>query len=476
MEPTIELLGAQSPFRSNLSRLEASVKVTGVLPEWLTGQVVRTAPAVFQAPGWQAGHWFDGLGMLYAFRFDAKGAVSFRQRLLESTMAKAPGKLASFGTSMQRGFFKRLFQPIPPQSDNTNVNILPYGDELVAMTETSTQWVVDPETLENKRTLHWEGDEPTNMLAHPHFDFERKVIVNVGTVFGRTSALSVFEHGPNERKRREIGRWELKRVPYVHSFGLTSKHAVLIAHPFDVSSLSMLWSNKGYIDHFKWSASQGTRIAVIDRSTGAVREHQTKALFTFHTVNSFEEGDTTVVDTIAYDDVEVLRHLSASAMSHGYPNLKSKLVRLRMTKGVDEATVTQLSDTFFEFPAIHYKQFAGRAYQTTWGASLWSPEGGALQSRIVKIDVATGRTARFEDPDFVFGEPLFVPKPDAKGEQDGVLLTVGSHRNEDRAALQILSAQSLESIARAEVDVPLPLGFHGSYLRGAGEHGQRPPQ
>ena len=468
MDASIQFLGMQAPFRSDLSRHEAPVTVTGVVPEWLTGQVVRTAPAVFQVPGWQAGHWFDGLGMLYAFRFDSKGAVSFRQRQLDSAVAKAPGKRATFGTAMQRGFFERLFQPIPPQSDNTNVNVLPFGDDLVAMTETSTQWVIDSETLAATRTLQWQGDEPTTMLAHPHLDFERNVVVNVSTAFGRKSALTVFEHAPGERARRSIARWELKRVPYVHSFGLTSKHAVLVAHPFDVSALAMLWSNKGYIDHFRWSAEQGTRVAVIDRATGAIREHHAKTFFTFHTVNSFEEGDSTVVDLITYDDIDVMRQLSSGAMSHGYPNLTSKLMRLRMTKGVEEAELTQLSDTFFEFPAIHYKQHSGKAYQTAWGASLWSPDGGPLQSRIVKLDLGSGKAAQhYADPNFVFGEPLFVPRPGAQSEQDGVLLAVGSHRIDDRAALQILSAQSLEPIARAEVGVPLPFGFHGSYVRAA---------
>jgi carotenoid cleavage dioxygenase-like enzyme len=34
---------------------------------------VRTAPAVFEQNGWRADHWFDGLGLLYGFRFEASG-------------------------------------------------------------------------------------------------------------------------------------------------------------------------------------------------------------------------------------------------------------------------------------------------------------------------------------------------------------------------------------------------------------------
>jgi carotenoid cleavage dioxygenase-like enzyme len=36
-------------------------------------------------------------------------------------------------------------------------------------------------------------------------------------------------------------------------------------------------------------------IVVIDRASGAVREHLTEAFFIFHTVNAFERDDATVL-------------------------------------------------------------------------------------------------------------------------------------------------------------------------------------
>jgi carotenoid cleavage dioxygenase-like enzyme len=62
----------------------------------------------------------------------------------------------------------------------------------------------------------------------------------------------------------------------------------------------------------------------------------------------------------------------------------------------------------------------------------------------------------------VFGEPLFVPRPGAEQEDDGVLLTVGSNAN--RAALAVVDAGTLEPVAWARIEVPLPLGFHGSFV------------
>ncbi len=114
----------------------------------------------------------------------------------------------------------------------------------------------------------------------------------------RTASVSIYEHGPTARKRDVVGSWQTKRVPYVHTFGLTPQHAILVAHPFSVNPLKMLWSSKGYIDHFDWQPQEGTRLIVIDRASGATREHVTEPFFVFHTVNAFERDDATVLDLL----------------------------------------------------------------------------------------------------------------------------------------------------------------------------------
>jgi hypothetical protein len=104
-----------------------------------------------------------------------------------------------------------------------------------------------------------------------HFDFERGRVVNVATGFGASGVISIYEHAPAARQRDVVGSWRTKRVPYLHTFGLTPQHAILVAHPFDVAPVKMLWSSKGYIDHFDWHPQEGTRLVVIDRSNGAAR-------------------------------------------------------------------------------------------------------------------------------------------------------------------------------------------------------------
>jgi hypothetical protein len=80
--PFLRSIETISPFRhSRESRTAVPAKISGDIPLWLRDEVVRTCPAIFESGTWRAGHWFDGLGMIYAFRI-ANAAINFQSRLL----------------------------------------------------------------------------------------------------------------------------------------------------------------------------------------------------------------------------------------------------------------------------------------------------------------------------------------------------------------------------------------------------------
>lgn len=459
-----------SPFRHSPEiPAGSSATLEGKIPDWLRGEVIRTCPAVFETDGWRAQHWFDGLGMIYAFRIGDAG-IGFRSRLLNSETARdawrGKANLGSFGTPTERPLLQRIFEPVARISDNTNVNIVRMGQELVAMTEGNRQQVIDDETLASVRSVAYAKDALGGaiMSAHPHFDFQRDKVVNVATDFGVSGTISIYEHSPAARHRKIVGAWRTKRVPYVHTFGLTSKHAILVAHPFTVNPVQMLWSSKGYIDHFDWHAQEGTRLVVIDRSSGATREHLTEAFFIFHTVNAFEREDATVLDLLAYPNVDIMASLRTQRMIAKLPQLTPSLIRVIMRPGVERATVEKLSDIGFEFPSTNYKLVNGRAYRFAYGASD-GHAGGAYTSSIVKADIETGRSTSFSHGTHIFGEPLFVSRPGGISEDDGVLLTVGSAQDAESSVLAVIDARTMGFIASATVQSSIPLGFHGSFLR-----------
>jgi len=463
-------LDSRTIFRSAPARPSARATVRGAVPEWLCGDLVRTAPACFALGGWRAAHWFDGLGLIYAFRLD--GEVRFEQRVLESEARRRIeggfDDTPHFGTPMKRAFFDRLFHPVPRPNDNTNVHVLPLGGELVAMTETTVQHVIDRASLRvSGQVSYADAHGDLFMLAHPHADFARGAVVNVATELGARSGLVVYEHPFASRSRTIVGRVRSSEVPYLHSFGLTERHAVLLGGPYTVTSWRLLWSDRGYVDHFRWQPEHGTTIDLVDRGSGEVRRHRAPAMFVFHTINTFERGDETVHDVLAYDDAAIVERLSVDRLGDaGLPDLRPRPTRLVMRPGVEDALVEPLADFGFEFPGVDYRRFAGRDYRVAFGAEN-GPEKDGYVSSIVRLDVATGAKKALREPGFVFGEPVFVGRPGGSGEGDGVLLSVASHASEDRAALAIVDAASLDVVAWCEVPLPIPLGFHGSFVRAA---------
>jgi carotenoid cleavage dioxygenase-like enzyme len=459
--------GLGQPLRwSERERTDLPVSVSGALPSWLKGQLVRTAPADFSRGGIAVQHWFDAHCLLYGFEFGQ--GVHFKQQLLASRHLAAndrgENRMASFGTDLQRGWFRRLLEPVPQFTDNANVNVVPWQGKWLAMTETPHQHVIDPGTLASLGTYEF-GDQRRHEMtisAHPHYDAASSSLVNVGTTYGAKNEIWLFRQ-PKDGRRREVeGKLALKRLPYVHAFGLTDEHAVLIDQPLTVNPLRMLFSNKAFIRHFAWQPERGTRLWKLDRRSGQFTAYETEALFCFHIVNTFEDGADLVLDFLTFDDASLIDALYTDALARSWPSLTPRLRRARLKPGKRSVELETLSDARFDFPQIAYRSHHGKPYRFAWGTSL-VPEAGRLSATVHKVDVTSGDALRYTDPEFTYGEPVFVPRPGAAAEDDGVLLAVGSHVSEERSRLAVIDAAKLELLASCEAPLSIPLGFHGTF-------------
>jgi beta,beta-carotene 9',10'-dioxygenase len=70
----------RSPYHLGFCTLGRQTKVDdlpvrGTVPPWLTGTLLRTAPAKFEVGEQGYNHWFDGLAMLHKF---ASRATAYR--------------------------------------------------------------------------------------------------------------------------------------------------------------------------------------------------------------------------------------------------------------------------------------------------------------------------------------------------------------------------------------------------------------
>ena len=504
---------------------ETALGVEGELPDWLAGTLLCNGPGRFTiADGRSVNHWFDGLALLRRFRLDgASNYVSFAARFLRSEEFESvdtEGRLArdQFGTDPYADVFERLGRVLSPApTDNASVGFEVVDGSIRAVTETPRGVVVDPETLDSGPTVDRIADtDATMLLAHVHRDHRRGEAIAVGTRLGWTSEYLLCRRELGEKTFETFGRLERERPAYLHSFGLTDAHVVLLESPFRIEPLDLL--DEGPISEaFEWT-DDDARLLVFDRETG---DHVAIApldpCFAFHHVNAFEHpvgeggngldgtdaGTDLVVDLVAYDDAEIVRSLSLSTLRNSEATLPGGQLRRHelsiptARNGVAErsATTESLYDAPVEFPTVNYSRVNGRPYRYVYAAGNGDRPARTLPDRLCKIDLEARTTRVWQEDDCFPGEPVFVPRTlatrdadhgdggrdgdgegdgdeDDEDEDDGVVLSVvldADHpapvdESGARSFLLVLDGGSFAELARAPLPCVLPFGFHGQFF------------
>jgi beta,beta-carotene 9',10'-dioxygenase len=441
------------------------LEIRGALPEWLTGSLIRTGPALWDLPGQSMNHWFDGMAMLHRFSF-ADQQVSYANRFLETKAyraAREQGRLSysEFATDPCRSLFQRVTSMFSPAlTDNANVNLVKLGERFVAMTETPIPVQFDADTLAAAGVAYRAPGEIST--AHPHLDRHSGGMINYAAKLGPRSSYRFFRVAPGGSEPEVIARRGVREPAYMHSFGLTERWLVLMEFPFVVNPLSLALSGRPYIENYRWKPELGTRIHLLSRTgENDLGPFQTDARFAFHHVNSYEEGEDLVVDVCTFPDAGIVEDLYLERLRAGKPVTGAALERFRVSPKTGAVAVERLLDESIELPRINYGRCHERPYRYVWGVGT----GGGWLDRIVKGDVVERSTRIWEEDGAYPGEPVFVAAPEAQGEDEGVLLSVVLDSRRGTSYLLVLDAQSMEELARAEVPHAIPFGFHGQFAQ-----------
>ncbi|XP_075540043.1 carotenoid isomerooxygenase-like [Dermacentor variabilis] len=477
---------------------EVSEPVTGLLrgqlPAWLQGRLLRNGPGLLSFGPDHYNHTFDCPALLREFTIE-NGQVLYQNRFLRSHAYVRNRRanrivVSEFGTVAHPDPCATVFERLasyfyPDLSDNAQLNVMPLGDEVYAMTETPDMIRVDPASLETreKKTL-------SKMVAvhgatsHPLLDADDGAMYNIGTHIGaRLSFVLVhFLPGGSESlvdRVRTVGTIPLQShisVPYVHSFAMTEKWVVVLEQPTSMHLPSMFASRylgyKALINALQFDANKNVRFHVMNKKTGELHPtvFESAAFFTFHHINAFEQGDELVVDLICYADDSIIRCLDYTVERH----MAFKLGRLRrfllpLNRGPGERVMIKPRELAKdnlrgELPRINNKR-NGKPYKYIY--SLSNVEGQEHVAFVTKLDVTTGNWLRWERQGWFPSEPVFVARPGAVEEDDGVVLSsLLQEENEKKLALVVLDAKTLKQLALAEFDCPssIPADFHGCFL------------
>ena len=414
--------------------------------------------------------------MLHRFGF-AEGQVSYINRFLRSDAfkrAKEQGRLTAggFATDPCASLFQRVMAIFSPERpDNCNVSVNALARQAVALTETPIPVCFDAETLETLGHYDLSPDVGGRVsTAHPHHDAERQRQFSYVIDFGRKSRYRVFAVDDEDGKQSVIAEQPVDRPAYMHSIGMSDHYIVLAEFPLVVNPLSFLLRNEPFIRNYRWQPQRGIRFHVLDKDDGRrVATAEAEAAFAFHHVNAYETNGELIVDVVIYPDASIidqlyLARLRAAEPIDGASTLARYIIPLHLSGA--RARAELLSDARIELPRINYAGYAGQPYRAVWGTGNRQP-GNFLDS-IVRVDTGSGGTQVWWEDGTYPGEPVFVPSPGSRGEDDGVLLSVVLDAYRNNSFLLVLDAATLVEIGRAECPHPIPFGFHGNYFPASG--------
>ncbi len=446
--------------------------VKGSVPEWLSGSLLRNGPAQFEVGAHTFRHWFDGLAMLHRFSFH-HGEVSYANKFLQSPAyitAKETSKIsyAEFATDPCCSIFKRVTSAFSPPllGSNANVNISKMGESFVALTETPLPVKFDPQTLKTLGIVHHDDRlAGQHCTPHPHYDPERRAGINSITHFSAKSSYNIYAMKDGATSRNLIGSIPVKEPAYIHSFSITEQYVVLVEFPLVVNPLRMLMSGKPFIENFQWKPERGTRFFVMRKEDGRViNTYSSEAFFAFHHINAFEQGDTIIVDIATFPDASVidtfyLKKLMAPNATIPCPAFS------RYTLPLNDSSLTSevITDEAIELPRINYERNNASDYQFAYGIDINKQHSDDFLNQLVKVDVRAKTAQTWYEDGCYPGEPVFVAAPDARDEDEGVVLSVVLDGRKNASFLLVLDAASYTELGRAEVSQHIPFGFHGLY-------------
>ncbi len=447
------------------------LKITGKVPGWLCGSLLRTGPAKFETKSQKITHWFDGFAMLHRFSF-GKGAVSYANKFLHGDFYKesvSTGKIsaAGFATDPCRSIFKRFSSAFFNKPyDNGNVNITRIADSFLALTETPLPVEFDPKTLESLGVFDFRDNINGQLTtAHPHYDSDSKESFNYITRMGKPSHYNLYKIPGGKTERKLIISIPAEYPSYMHSFAVTKNYIVLAQWPYKINPLRLLLSAKPFIENFSWTPKDGTIFIVISKKTSQlVGRYKAPAFFAFHHVNAYEDGNKIVLDIVSYGDASIIKafYLDVLGGNFGEKYSSSQITRFVISlknKSVDSFVV---SDGSPELPRINYEKFNGKKYNYAYAVGLDRKE---FINKLFKINVQNGKKKTWQRQSCHPGEPVFVQKPGTEAEDGGVLLSVVLDSKNKNSFLLVLDAKTLKQIATAAVPHHIPFGFHGSYYQ-----------
>jgi carotenoid cleavage oxygenase len=465
------------------------LKVTGQIPEHLTGRYLRNGPNPAAEVDAATYHWFTGDGMVHGLALSDGKASWYRNRWVRS---------AAVCNTLGEPLPGRINPRAGMQSLGANTNVLTHAGKTLALVEGGVANYELTEDLQTVGTCDFDGTLTGGYTAHPHRDPRTGELHAVSYSFarGRSVQYSVIDtHG---RARRTVDI-DVSGSPMMHDFSLTDKYVVIydlpvtfdpvqtmpasvprwlqaparlvvqsvlgrIRIPSPIAALANRDTRRSVGLPYAWNADYPARIGVMPREGGNsdIRWFDIEPCYVYHPLNAYTEmrdgAELLVLDVVRYSR---MFDRDRRGPGESLPTLDRWTINL----ATGAVSAERRDDRPQEFPRINENLTGGRhRFGYTVGVGGGFAAAADMSSAVYKHDYSTGSSETAElEPDLLVGEMCFVPNPGGGAEDDGILMGYGYHRGRDEGQLLLLDAQTLQSVATVHLPQRIPMGFHGNW-------------
>jgi carotenoid cleavage dioxygenase-like enzyme len=458
------LNGAWTPQHEEVTATDLDV-IEGKIPTDIDGVYLRNTENQLHHPLGRY-HPFDGDGMIHAIDF-RNGTASYRNRWVRTRCFQAEQEAGGSiwgGLADGPAVSKRPgFGAHGGLKDSSSTDIVVHaGKAISTFYQCGEGYVLDPETLEQSGLAPWVPLD--GISAHPKVD----------EATGELLFFNYCVHAPYMHYGVVNAAGELTNYVEIPLPGPRLPHDMAFSANWSIlNDMPLFWDAellKRNIHAVKQHPLP-TRFALIPRhgTPDQIRWFDAAPTYVLHWLNAYEDGDEVILDGYFQENPvpkplpneDGYGHLMAYVDEHSF---RPKLHRWRFNLATGATTEQRLDDRILEFGMFN-QRYAGKPYRYAY--STTTKPGWFLFNGFVKHDLVSGQSWSLNLAEGRYAsEAPFVPRLDAKSEDDGYLVSFITDENTGTSECILVDCLNFEAgpVCRIALPHKISSGTHSTWV------------
>ena len=484
--------------------------VEGTVPEWVSGSMYKVGVGAFQIGSRRVNNVVDALSKVYRWSFTPGKAPTFSTKFLKTDIYN---RSMNSGDLVPHRVVGDILPPITTfekvkmalwDKNRDNNNITPWklnGREGITVCgESPVLFDVHDVNLDfldkykffNKGKFVKEFMSASHYARHPttgdSYNYVYMTGYDKGLVTGVVPGYEMIRVTEDE-SGKALGQVvgfipsPLNDIRIIHSLGVTENYVILprLSLRANLNSTTHICSNIVFDD------TAPTLMHVMSIKDGSFQTFEFPSFISVHIVNAHErvneKGETEVVldyptlttmdgfnhDNCYYEilNIEYMLSDEFSYMKDFRPlndvTIRRFVMNLATGKGevIDHPKMWEPKLLHVDFPFVN-DRFRGKPFCIVYFHTIQWDNKNAMG--LLKLNLCTQTSMGWDDLNLFPVEPVFVPRPHGKEEDDGILMSPVLDQRTGQSELYIWDARDLKVIAKLSTPVRVPWTNHGIWL------------